>query len=215
MTIVFRNDIIYIETISEGDVSMNITIIGRKCNPREDFRTRVEKRLVKVEKLFGEDAVAKVTAIVEKNYQAVEVTVNKGGMIFRAEERAENINDALDECVDSLVRQIRKNKTRLEKKLREVTFEDFNIEEVEEEATDYLANPDSVTNMMYRRHSGNRSTITSMLNNKVRVVKGGSWNDRIYWMQPGTRRYYDQDKSTAWIGFRCAMDRLGSQRLED
>ena len=113
---------------------MNITIIGRKCNPREDFRARVEKRLVKVEKLFGEDAVAKVTAIVEKNYQAVEVTVNKGGMIFRAEERAENINDALDECVDSLVRQIRKNKTRLEKKLREVTFEDFNIEEVEEEA---------------------------------------------------------------------------------
>ncbi len=134
MTIVFRNDIIYIETISKGDVSLNITIIGRNCNPREDFRTRVEKRLVKVEKLFGEDAVAKVTAIVEKNYQAVEVTVNKGGMIFRAEERAENINDALDECVDSLVRQIRKNKTRLEKKLREVTFEDFNIEEVEEEA---------------------------------------------------------------------------------
>jgi gliding motility-associated lipoprotein GldJ len=85
-------------------------------------------------------------------------------------------------------------------------------EEVEEEATDYLANPDSVTNMMYRRHSGNRSTITSMLNNKVRVVKGGSWNDRIYWMQPGTRRYYDQDRSTSWIGFRCAMDRLGSQR---
>ena len=35
---------------------MNITIIGRKCNPREDFRTRVEKRLLKVEKLFGEDA---------------------------------------------------------------------------------------------------------------------------------------------------------------
>jgi formylglycine-generating enzyme required for sulfatase activity len=85
-------------------------------------------------------------------------------------------------------------------------------EEVEEESTDYLANPDSVTNMMYRRHSGNRSTITSMLNNKVRVVKGGSWNDRIYWMQPGTRRYYDQDRSTSWIGFRCAMDRLGSQR---
>ena len=85
-------------------------------------------------------------------------------------------------------------------------------EEVEEEATDYLANPDSVTNMMYRRHSGNRSTITSLLNNKVRVVKGGSWNDRIYWMQPGTRRFYDQDRSTSWIGFRCAMDRLGSQR---
>ena len=56
---------------------MNITIIGRKCNPREDFRTRVEKRLVKVEKLFGEDAVAKVTAIVEKNYQAIMESMKK------------------------------------------------------------------------------------------------------------------------------------------
>ena len=50
-----------------------------------------------------------------------------------------------------------------------------------------------------------------MIGNKVRVVKGGSWNDRAYWMQAGTRRYYDQDRSTAWIGFRCAMDRLGSR----
>lgn len=113
---------------------MNITIIGRKCNPREDFRSRVEKRLLKVEKLFGEDAVAKVTAIVEKNYQAVEVTVNKDGMIFRAEQRAENINDALDECVDSLIRQIRKNKTRLEKKFRAVSFDDFIDYDVEEES---------------------------------------------------------------------------------
>lgn len=134
MTITTINVIIVIETISEGDVSMNITIIGRKCNPREDFRSRTEKRLLKVEKLFGEDAVAKVTATVEKNYQSVEVTVNKGGMIFRAEERADNINDALDECVDSLIRQIRKNKTRLEKKLRATAFEDFVDLDIEEES---------------------------------------------------------------------------------
>ena len=130
----FKNGIIVVETISKGDVSMNITIIGRKCNPREDFRSRAEKRLLKVEKLFGEDAVAKVTATVEKNYQSVEVTVNKGGMIFRAEERADNINDALDECVDSLIRQIRKNKTRLEKKLRASAFEDFVDFDIEEES---------------------------------------------------------------------------------
>ncbi len=131
----FKNVIIAIETRNsrKGDVSMNITIIGRKCNPREDFRSRAEKRLLKVEKLFGEDALAKVTATVEKNYQSVEVTVNKNGMIFRAEERAENMNDALDECVDSLIRQIRKNKTRLEKKLRAVSFEDLLLPDVEEE----------------------------------------------------------------------------------
>ena len=55
-------------------------------------------------------------------------------MIFRAEERADNINDALDECVDSLIRQIRKNKTRLEKKLRAAAFEDFVDFDIEEES---------------------------------------------------------------------------------
>ena len=111
---------------------MNITIVGRKCNPREDFRMRAEKRLCKVEKLFGEEASAKVTATVEKTCHIVEVTVTKSGMIFRAEERAENMEDALDACVDSLIRQIRKNKTRLDKKLHSAVLDDF-IDTVEEE----------------------------------------------------------------------------------
>lgn len=113
---------------------MNITIIGRKCNPREDFRQRAEKRLEKVEKLFGEEANAKVTATVEKTCHIVEITVTKGGMIYRAEESAENMVDALDNCVDSLIRQIRKNKTRLDKKLHSAVLDDFFAEEVIEEA---------------------------------------------------------------------------------
>ncbi len=112
---------------------MNITIIGRKCNPREDFKARAEKRLSKVEKLFGEEANAKVTATVEKSCHIVEITVTKGGMIFRAEESADNMVDALDECVDSLIRQIRKNKTRLDKKLHNAVLDDFIFEPVEEE----------------------------------------------------------------------------------
>ena len=51
---------------------------------------------------------------------------------------------------------------------------------------------------------------TSMINDKARVFKGGSWRDRSYWMVPGTRRYLDQRQSTDWIGFRCAMTRVGS-----
>ena len=50
---------------------------------------------------------------------------------------------------------------------------------------------------------------TSLITDKSRVYKGGSWNDRAYWMVPGTRRFLDQSLSTATIGFRCAMDRLG------
>jgi gliding motility-associated lipoprotein GldJ len=46
---------------------------------------------------------------------------------------------------------------------------------------------------------------------KSRVYKGGSWADRIYWLNPSTRRYMDQDKSSSKIGFRCAMSTLGDQ----
>ncbi len=112
---------------------MNITIVGRKCNPREDFRLRAEKRLEKVDKLFGEEAAAKITATVEKTCHIVEITVTKGGMLFRAEEQAENMLDALDECVDSLIRQIRKNKTRLDKKLHSAVLDDYFADEIEEE----------------------------------------------------------------------------------
>ncbi|WP_234736266.1 SUMF1/EgtB/PvdO family nonheme iron enzyme [Tellurirhabdus bombi] len=45
----------------------------------------------------------------------------------------------------------------------------------------------------------------SLINDKVRVYKGGSWSDVSYWLSPGTRRFMDQDSATATIGFRCAM----------
>ncbi len=104
---------------------MKITITGRKCSPRDSFREHAEKKLAKIERFFGPDVEAKVTVTVEKSSQNVEITVNNNGMIFRAQERAENMNEALDKCVDTLIRQIRKNKTRVEKKLRAVSFDAF------------------------------------------------------------------------------------------
>lgn len=56
---------------------------------------------------------------------------------------------------------------------------------------------------------------TTMVNNTTRVFKGGSWRDRAYWLTPGTRRYLEEDLSTDYIGFRCAMDRVGFQNLDD
>jgi sulfatase modifying factor 1 len=50
----------------------------------------------------------------------------------------------------------------------------------------------------------------SLINDKARVYKGGSWRDRAYYMNPGTRRFLDQRQATAYIGFRCAMTRVGS-----
>lgn len=53
----------------------------------------------------------------------------------------------------------------------------------------------------------------SMVDDKARVVKGGSWKDRAFYLSPGQRRFLDQAQSTDWIGFRCAMDRMGSREL--
>ena len=116
---------------------MKITVIGRKCTPRDSFKERAEKRLMKVEKFFGSDAEAKITATVEKNEQIVEVTIFHEGMIFRSQERAQNMNDALDRCADSIVRQIRKNKTKVEKRLRSGAFEAYEAIDVLEPEDTY------------------------------------------------------------------------------
>ena len=116
---------------------MNITVIGRKCTPRENFKERADKKLSKLDKFFSANAEAKVTATVEKKSQSVEVTVNNDGMVFRAQARAENMNDALDRCVDLLVRQIRKNKTRLEKRIHSEALSDFVFDDEVQEETSY------------------------------------------------------------------------------
>lgn len=50
---------------------------------------------------------------------------------------------------------------------------------------------------------------TTLINDEVRVYKGGSWRDRAYWLDPAQRRYFPQDMATDYIGFRCAMSRVG------
>ena len=52
---------------------------------------------------------------------------------------------------------------------------------------------------------------TSLITDEVRVFKGGSWKDRAYWLDPAQRRYLPQYIATDYIGFRCAMSRLGQK----
>ncbi|MDR1847389.1 MAG: SUMF1/EgtB/PvdO family nonheme iron enzyme [Bacteroidales bacterium] len=69
--------------------------------------------------------------------------------------------------------------------------------------------PKTVTDGMYAY--GN----SSLVSDKARVVKGGSWKDRAFYLSPGERRFLDQSKSACWIGFRCAMDKVGFQEAHD
>ena len=50
----------------------------------------------------------------------------------------------------------------------------------------------------------------TLVSDKARVFKGGSWADRAYWLSPGTRRYKEEDRADRTIGFRCAMIRVGA-----
>jgi gliding motility-associated lipoprotein GldJ len=57
-----------------------------------------------------------------------------------------------------------------------------------------------------------KTNFITLIDNNVRVYKGGSWKDVAYWLAPGTRRYLEQDSSTSTIGFRCAMIRAGENK---
>ena len=94
---------------------MKTTIIGRKVNLRNNFKELAEKKLSKFERIFDQDAEATVTVTVERNRQTVEITIRQRGMICRAEDTAQDMNEALDHVIAALGRQMRRNKTRLEK----------------------------------------------------------------------------------------------------
>jgi gliding motility-associated lipoprotein GldJ len=66
---------------------------------------------------------------------------------------------------------------------------------------------DSLGNMVRKFDKSNKRT--TLVNDDVRVYKGGSWRDRAYWLDPAQRRYFPQDMATDYIGFRCAMSRVG------
>ncbi len=102
---------------------MKITIVGRQLNVFEDTKAMIEKKLAKLDKFFREGtAEAVVTLSRKRNTSTLEVTINASGTLFRSEVDADDFRFAMDETIDRIERQIRKNKTRLAKRLRETTF---------------------------------------------------------------------------------------------
>lgn len=104
---------------------MKITYVARKVTLRDNFKDRVERKLLKFEKIFSDNAQATVVVTLEKNRQTVEVTIKDDSMVYRAESTMPEMNDALDKVIDMLSRQLRKHKTRLSKRLRTGTIDDL------------------------------------------------------------------------------------------
>lgn len=106
---------------------MKITTTGRKINVTDGLKGYVEKKLSKLDKFFNEDTISQVTLSVQKDDHIIEVTIHHSGMIFRAEFKSSDMYAAIDSVVDILERQIRKQKTRLEKKLKKGAFESYEL----------------------------------------------------------------------------------------
>jgi len=103
--------------ILEGAGRMRITVSGKNINVRPSIREYIEGKLQKFDRYFNTDVEIKVTVSVEKHRQKVEVTMPlKQGVIFRAEETSEDLYQSVDMVMDKLTKQMRKHKTKIEKR---------------------------------------------------------------------------------------------------
>ena len=102
---------------------MNIIYTSRKCSVRESLKEFTEKKLKKLDKFFTSDCTVSVLFTLEKeNICKTEITTEYKGIIFRAQESSDDFKVSVDSCVDMLIRQIRKHKTKLEKRLKDSSF---------------------------------------------------------------------------------------------
>lgn len=87
-----------------------------------------------------------------------------------------------------------------------IDFRDFKDGDPQSQINFSLAN----ANLLARDTMDITDILRPVISKNTRVYKGGSWKDRVYWLNPSTRRYLDQNKAANDIGFRCAMSMIGN-----
>ena len=103
---------------------MKFVFTDKKVNLPNSIHAYAEKKVGKLDRFFKEDATASITFSLEKErLNEVEITIRSSGTIFRVSESTADMRASIDAAVATLERQIRKNKTRLEKRLRQGAFE--------------------------------------------------------------------------------------------
>lgn len=109
---------------------MKITITGKQIGLTDGLKTRVEERFSKLDKYFYKDTEAYVTLSVQRDDQVVEATIHSGSLILRVEEATTDMYTSIDNAVDILERQLRKNKTKLEKKMKKEYVENVAFDNI-------------------------------------------------------------------------------------
>jgi putative sigma-54 modulation protein len=118
---------------------MKLSITGRGVEVADNLERLFEKKLTKLDKYFREDATAKIVlSNSSKGRQRLELTISYGGTLFRSEVEAESFQTAYDEAEENIERQIRKNKTRLQKRFRDKALDkqEFNRIESDKQFTE-------------------------------------------------------------------------------
>ena len=102
---------------------MKFTITEKKVQVTGDIRNYAEKKIGKLDKFFKDDSDAFITFMMERGRYIAEVTIKNNGMFYRVTESTSDMYASIDSAVAAIERQIRKHKTRLEKRLRDGAFE--------------------------------------------------------------------------------------------
>lgn len=102
---------------------MKMNFTARQMKVYDSVIQTAEKKLAKFDKFFGDEAEMDITFSKPNGLEMVEITIRSQGMVFRAEEAAETFANAIDNATEALERQIRKNKTRLQKRLKVEAFD--------------------------------------------------------------------------------------------
>lgn len=102
---------------------MKFTFTEKKMDSSEDLRAYAERKIGKLDRFFKTESNAYVTFSIERGRYLAEITIQNNGLYYRASELTSDMYASLDSGVAAIERQIRKNKTRLEKRLREGALE--------------------------------------------------------------------------------------------
>jgi len=102
---------------------MTYTFTGKKFEVTDELRAYAEKKIGKIDRLFRHESEAFVTFSTERGRYRAEVTLRNNGMFYRVSEVTSDMFASIDSACAAIERQVRKNKTRLEKKLRDGAFE--------------------------------------------------------------------------------------------
>ena len=119
---------------------MNYTFTEKKMPASEELREYSKKKISKLDKFFKQEADAYVTYSIERGKYLAEITIHSNGMYYRASELTNDMYASVASGVASIERQIRRNKTRLRKKLKESAFEGpapATVPAVEEETEEF------------------------------------------------------------------------------